>query len=173
MELRRAAMADLPQLKKMYQGIVRRMEENGLFIWDDCYPCAFLEEDIKQERLYLLSQGDTFVSAFALCNENAGESAVKWKDSGAKAVYLDRLGVNAAYTGQGIGGLTLTKAQETAWSLRAVYLRLFVVDINAPAIGLYEKHGFVRAAGQFDERIDASCTLREWGYEIPLSLAYR
>ena len=168
MEFRRAVMQDLPQLKEMYRGIVKEMEKNGLSIWDDVYPCEFLEEDIRKERLYLLLQENAPVSAFALCAENAGEDAVAWEDPWARAVYLDRLGVNAACARQGIGGLALVKAKEAAKAMGAVYLRLFVVDTNAPAIGLYEKHGFTRTAGYFDEVIDASCTLREYGYERKL-----
>lgn len=55
------------------------------------------------------------LSAFALCDSNSGANAVEWKDCSGKALYIDRLGVK--------------------------YLRLFVVDINTPAIQLYTKNG--------------------------------
>ena len=47
----------------------------------------------------------------------------------------------------------------------AKYLRLFVVDINQPAINLYIKNGFKRAEGIYDEIIDHNLTLHEYGFE--------
>lgn len=47
----------------------------------------------------------------------------------------------------------------------AAYLRLFVVDINIPAIKLYEKNGFKRAEGIYDLKVDDDRVLQEFGYE--------
>jgi ribosomal protein S18 acetylase RimI-like enzyme len=62
----------------------------------------------------------------------------------------------------------LAKAREVAKTLGAEYLRLFVVDINEPAIRLYTKNGFTKAMGVYDEVIDDDLVLHEYGYEIPL-----
>lgn len=69
---------------------------------------------------------------------------VHWKDKSAKAMYIDRLGVNIRYAKKGTGSLTLSKAKEIVRMAGAEYLRLFVVDINEPAIRLYEKITFQR-----------------------------
>ena len=108
-------------------------------ICDDIYPCEFFEEDIKNNQLYILLNNEEIVSAFVLSNTNSGETAVKWNDNHAKAVYIDRLGVNVKYSKKGIGSLMLDKAKEIAKTLDAEFLRLFVVDINIPAIQLYTK----------------------------------
>lgn len=63
--------------------------------------------------------------------------------------------------------MMLTKARETAKTQGADSLRLFVVDINTPAINLY-KNGFTRASGIYDEVIDEEITLHEFGYEVKL-----
>lgn len=47
----------------------------------------------------------------------------------------------------------------------AEYLRLFVVDINEPAINLYVKNGFKKAEGVYDEVIDDDLVLHEYGFE--------
>ncbi len=57
--------------------------------------------------------------------ENAGVNMIEWKNNQANALYLDRFGVNVNY------------------------LCLFVVDINSPAIELYQKLGFIRAEAGF------------------------
>lgn len=139
MDFRQAVMQDLPQLKDMYKQIIENMNEQNIHIWDDIYPCEFFEEDIKNNQLYTLLNNEEIVSAFVLSNTNLGETAVEWNDKNAKAVYIDRLGVNVKYSRKGIGSLMLDKAKEIAKTLDAEYLRLFVVDINIPAIQLYTK----------------------------------
>ena len=168
MEYRPAVIQDLPQIKEVFQDIIKSMEDGGIPIWDEVYPCEFFEDDIKENRLYLMTEGEEILSAFALCESNSGEAHITWEDKHAKALYLDRLGVNARRARQGIGGSTLIKAEETAKALGAEYLRLFVVDSNLPAIALYEKSGFTRAKGSYDEVIDEDYILHEYGYEKKL-----
>jgi ribosomal protein S18 acetylase RimI-like enzyme len=168
MDFRLAVMRDLPQIKVVYQDIIQNMSNNQIEIWDDIYPCEFFEEDIKNEQLYVLYDNDEIVSAFVLCSTNSGEKSVKWQNNAGKALYVDRLGVNVNYTGKGVGSYMITKAKETAKTLGAEYLRLFVVDINEPAVRLYTKNGFTKATGVYDEVIDDELILHEYGYEILL-----
>lgn len=168
MKFRLAVLSDLTQLKQIYIEIIQHMNENQIPIWDDIYPCEFFEEDIRQNRLYLLTEHTEIIAAFALCSSHSGEHHVTWKKPGGKTLYLDRLGINARYMGTGIGSLMLEKAKETARALGADFLRLFVVDINKPAIRLYQKNGFQQADGFFEETIDEDFTLHEFGYEISL-----
>ena len=106
------------------------------------------------------------VAAFPLCDTNIGENAVEWNDNHAKAIYIDRLAVNIKYSKKGIGSLMLAKAKEIARALDVKYLRLFVVDINEPAIQLYHKNNFLKAKGIYDEVFDDGFVLHEFGYEI-------
>ena len=39
------------------------------------------------------------------------------------------------------------------------------MDCNTPALRLYEKSGFVRRPGVYDEVIDETLVLHEYGYE--------
>lgn len=168
MDFRLAVIQDLPQVKSMYMDIVASMNKNQILIWDEVYPCDFFEDDIKNNRLYLLLENAKIVSAFVLCDSNSGENHVKWENCSGKAGYLERLGVNTGCSGKGIGSLTLTKAKETAKALGYEYLRLFVAERNVPAIGLYMKNGFTRADGFYHEVIDETCILHEYGYEVRL-----
>lgn len=168
MDFRLAVMQDLSQLKDMYKQIVKNMNEQDIQVWDDIYPCEFFEEDIKNNQLYVLLNNSEIVSAFVLCNANSGENTVKWNDNHAKVLYVGRLGVNIKYSKKGIGSLMLNKAKEIAKTFGAEYLRLFVVDINKPAIQFYIKNGFVKADGVYDEIFDDGFVLHEYGYEIKL-----
>lgn len=168
MDFRLAVMDDLSQIKIVYKEIIKIMDDNQIQIWDDIYPCNFFEEDIKNNRLYILLNNNEVVSAFVLCDNNEGEKSVEWKCDCGKVLYLDRLGVNVNYSRKGIGSLMLIKAKEIAKKLGAEYLRLFVVDINEPAIGLYIKNGFTRVPGIYEEVIDDDLVLYEYGYEVEL-----
>lgn len=183
MMFRTANIQDLPNIKHTFGFIVKHMQDNHLNIWDDVYPSAFFEDDIRNNRLYVMLEeaqeravetnfaettSAPIVSAFALCDSDEGENTMTWKDCHANALYLDRLGVNVTYSRKGIGSLMLEKAKETAKALGAEYLRLFVVDENLPAIRLYEKNGFEKVEGVYYKPLDETDILREYGYEIKL-----
>ena len=126
MDVRPAYMGELPELKAMFREITDHMNHSNVRIWDEIYPCAFLEEDIRAGRLYILKNGDDIAAAFALCESHEGEPFVKWEN--------------------------------------AEYLRLFVVDINEPAVHLYRENGFAQAEGIYEEKFD-DFVLREYGFE--------
>lgn len=168
MKFRLSTLSDLPQLKRVYRDIVQDMDDKDIRIWDDIYPCEFLEEDIRKNQLYVLTDKDEIVSAFALTKTNSGESSVEWTNESSKVYYLDRLGVNKEYSNKGIGSYMLDKAKDVSKSLGAEYLRLFVVDVNEPAIRLYLKNGFEKVDGIYEEKFDDGFILREFGYEIKL-----
>lgn len=166
MKLRLANKQDLPQLKTMYKDIVENMNKNKITIWDDVYPSIFFESDILNKQLYVLEDDSVIVSAFCLCDDNI--DSIQWKEPAAKALYIQRLGVNVLYMQKGIGSKTLDEAKEIARKLNYNYLRLLVVDFNYPAINLYLKNGFVKKEGVHSEIIDEETILYEHGYEIEL-----
>ena len=168
MNLRIASMGDLPQLKEIYTKIICNMNKNNIQIWDEVYPCDFFQGDIENHCLYVLEDNNEIVSAFTLCDSNAGEDFVQWENKSDKALYIDRFGVNVNYLGKGIGGLMLDKANSIAKSCGAKYLRLFVVDINTPAINLYVNNKFKKVNGIYDQVIDKDFILHEFGFEKKL-----
>lgn len=126
------------------------------------------ENDIKNGQLYVLIDKNEIISAFVLSNINAGAKKVQWNKDLGKSIYLDRLGVNIKYVNKGIGTLMIKKAKKIAKSKGFDHLRLFVIDINISAIKLYEKNGFTKAEGIYDEVFDDGFVLHEHGYEIEI-----
>ncbi len=165
MLIRKGELKDLAALKSMFGEIVADMEKRGIAIWDDYYPFEFLEEDIKRGELYLAEDGNNILSSFTLTEVCEGSECILWKTSAAKALYLDRFGVNVSFQHRGIASLMLKEAINLA-SSKAETLRLFVVDCNTPAIKLYEKSGFERCDGYYDLHIDDDTILREFGFEF-------
>lgn len=169
MELKLAGIDDLPQIKSIYKKIVNHMNENNISIWDEIYPSEFFYEDIRNNHLYILVEEHDIVAVFALCESSSGENNVVWENKYAKGLYIDRFGVNVNYLRRGIGSKMLNKAAELARDKGVEYLRLFVVDINEPAIQLYLKNGFKRVEGIYNEIIDDELVLREYGFEKRIS----
>ena len=95
--LRKAAGSDLAELKAMYGRIIEKMNADGIAIWDDFYPCELFENDIRDQQLYVLTDGGTIVSAFTLLDDISGSSSVEWQLSSERPIYLDRFGVNTEY----------------------------------------------------------------------------
>jgi len=166
MIFRLAEKNDLPLLKTMYKEIIDNMNRNNIQIWDEVYPCEFFQNDIDYQRLYLLVDDD-IAAAFALSESNDGEGHLIWNNPKAKALYIDRFGVNVNYSRLGLGEQMLKNAISLAKQKNAEYLRLLVVDINKPAINLYLKNGFQQVDGIYEERID-DFVLREYGFELEI-----
>lgn len=67
---------------------------------------------------------------------------------------------------KGIGSIMLDHAITLTKEKNTKYLRLFVVDINKPAINLYIKNGFRQVDVVYEEKLDDDYVLREYGFEI-------
>jgi len=168
MKTRLARTEDLPQITEMFRRIVESMKRGGVDIWNEHYPFECFEDDIEAGELYLMEDESGIASVFAICKDNDGADFVRWAEPDAAALYFDRFGVNADRQRQGIGRISLDSVARLAKEAGAKYLRLFVVDVNHPAIALYEACSFCRAGGVFEEKINDHITLREYGYELKL-----
>ncbi len=169
MNVRKAKMSDLSAVKDMYNEVVEDMLKKGISIWDEVFPCDFLEQDIKTNSLYIMENacGD-IVWSFALYKTNNASLSITWIED-KPAMYLSRLAVNVKYLHQGFALHAIDEARKQTKNNLCEYLRLFVVDSNFPAIKLYQKYGFVRGKGSYIEVVDETLSLLEYGYEIAVN----
>ena len=168
MTVRSALPSDLPRLNEMFTAIVAHMDRTGVPIWNEFYPFDYFEEDIENGAMYVLEDIGVITAAFSLCRECEGAAHVTWEHTGEPVLYFDRFGVSTEHRRMGVGRQAMACAEVLAREMGAACLRLFVVDINLPAISFYESCGYTRAAGYYDEVINEHTTLREYGYEKPL-----
>lgn len=169
MLFRLATNEDLNDIKSVYLRIMEDINDTNLCMWDEDYPISCFEEDIDNKCLHILTDGEAIAGAVAICESGECDEKMRWKDIGAKALYLFRLGVNVNYKGKGIGNILVQEAMKSIKKRGVEYLRLFVVIDNLPAIKLYERNGFRRVDGIFEELIDENRVLREYGYEIAIN----
>ncbi len=167
MNLRHATEKDLPALHTLFTDITRKLDSEGICIWDEIYPdCAF-PVDIKRESLFVLEENGRLISAFALCEPQKDEGSIVWENPVANGIYLFRFGVSPDFLKKGIGTYMLKEAKRIAKERGGEYLRLLVVDYNIPAIRFYEKNGHKKAYGYYVKDQDG-LILKEYGYEINL-----
>ncbi len=167
MNLRIATEKDLPLIHKLFADITRKLDSEGICIWDEVYPdCAF-PDDIKRKSLFVLEEEEKLISAFALCEPMDDEGSIVWENSTAKGVYLFRFGVSPDCLNKGIGTYMLKEAERIARDRGGEYIRLLVVDYNTPAIKFYEKNGYRKAEGHYVKDQDG-LILKEYGYELKL-----
>ena len=168
MNIRLAEFNDLENIKSVFRKITDDMREKCGEIWNEYYPCELFEDDIKAGALYIAEEKGEIVSALALYTVNPAEKFIQWTDMKKEALYIDRFGVNTDFQRQGVGFKMLDFALDKAREKGIKYLRLFVVDRNYPAIGLYEKYGFKRMNGVYNEPIKEDVVYTEFGYELEI-----
>lgn len=167
MEFHLAVPMDLDELELLYRRVVQWMRENGFPIWDDVYPSALLPEDIAGKQLWIGGEDGKIVCAFALTNALNGADDVAWRFSGVRPLYLCRLAVLPEAMRRGCGAEAVRTAAAIARQGGADTLRLFVADSNLPALRFYQKNGWLRADGEFNDPTPGA-PLREYGFECPL-----
>lgn len=170
MNFRLAEMADLDRLKAVFEKIIEKMNAENGRIWDDEYPCGCFEDDIKNRRLYVLTEEGIILSAFALWELAPGDerNSLVWESDPAKAIYFGRFGVNVDCRKSGVGSVMLKNAVATARDKGAEYMRVFVAENNKPAQSFYLKNGFEKTDVIYDEALDENFILRQFGFEIKL-----
>lgn len=167
MNFRKGKTEDIIKINKIYEKIIENMVNQGIDIWKIFNPCNFFEEDIKNERLYLLEdeEKDEIAGAFVVFNETKGAKYINWSNN-EKAIYLSRLGVNPEYQNKGIGKKLIEKSKEIAKEKNAKSVRLLVVDINVPAYQFYKKNNFTKAEGIYYDKVNEETTFTEYGLEL-------
>ena len=169
MNLRLAKKEDLHQLKEMFTLIVNEMNKNSIHIWNEDYPFEEFENDIKNYRLYVLTNDDIICAAFAMFDEIDGSNLFEWESNKSKVMYIGRFGVNAKFLRKGIGTKSIKCAKEICKLKGAKYLRLTVAEENLPAISLYVKNGFKKVNGLYKEYSQLlGKIIKEIGFEIKI-----
>ncbi len=171
MTFRLATEKDLPALETMYKDIADNLTKNNIKIyWSKFYPYEEIEEiDIKNKTFYVLEENGKIVGGINLSTTHEKANQISWKHQTENTIYISKLGVNIKNLKQGVGSKLINHAKQIAKKQDAEVLRLFVVNINTPAIKLYEKNGFERTNGTTKEHLEFhGVTLTEFGYELKI-----
>lgn len=143
---RRATINELDEVNNILIKIKKHMNETNLNQWDEIYPTeSILENDIKNNELYVLLQNNIIVS-FIVLNENQEElyKVGKWQYTSDKIAVIHRLCVNPEVQNKGLGRKILALSEEFLKSSGYMSIRLDAFTKNSHALNLYTKSGYTK-----------------------------
>ena len=164
--LRRATAADAPRLHEIVTAAGRAMAEQGFDNWLSPDVAGRLVEDIATREVYLIADigGAASVATFTLgATARRPYSPEPWREPAATALYLNRLAVDPALQGGGIGGWCLDQIERLARERGARAIRCDVLSANARLCRLYERFGYEARGERSHSGWDFTC------YELVMS----
>ena len=144
---RKATPEDLEEIWTFTSAAAIKMQEQGIFQWDECYPMKEdFQEDINKSQLYVGMIDGRIAVVYALnqeCEEDYKNG--DWKYLSGPFYFLHRLCVNPAFQNQGIGKAAMLHMEKESKAMGARGIRLDVFQGNPYSLRLYEGMGYTRA----------------------------
>ena len=134
---------DIPEIVNIYYSLIGTP---GCTWEPDCPYSEWAEEDINNQRLYILKK-DTKIVAVASMGDYDELDDLQW--SLKNPCELLRIGVLAPLRNQGIGTIILQHIIRTAKEKGYDGIRFIVSKTNPAALALYDKNGFEKCGEVF------------------------
>ncbi len=137
-----ASKEDLEVVMGIYATCTRKMNENGLYNWDDTYPDrGTIVQNIVDGSLYLLKE-DSIRGVVCLDENQPTEYEEKdWKLSSGY-VCVHRLAINPGFQKQGLAYKAMNDVENWAKDKGYSHIRLDAFAENIGARNLYTKLGY-------------------------------
>lgn len=146
MRFRIADREDLEEIYAFVRDAVKRMEEQGIYQWDEFYPVYDdFAEDAENGQLYVGVQDARLAVVFAVnreCDEAYRNGSWSCSDDGFCVIH--RLCVNPTFQNQGVAKKALEYAEKQALQKGFQSVRLDVFSENPFAVRLYTGAGYER-----------------------------
>ncbi len=147
-EIIKASREHAAGVTRMIRACTQMLRREGIFQWDDMYPCLeVVEADAREGSLYIAVEDGVCRGAVTL-NE-AQEDAyrrVRWRGP-EPVLVVHRLCVDPASQGRGIAGHLMDFAEMLAVQRGFAGIRLDAYSGNPRAVNLYSRRGY-RMAGE-------------------------
>jgi len=148
LHIRSATFSDLPQITELFDISRKTMSEQGIDQWQDGYPFREdIENDIVNNRAYVLYSDDTLVGYFAYTTgkedvyENMTEGSFR-EEKQYRYSSVHRVAITPERRGHGYGTLIFDYAVKLAHIDHALSLRCDTHEDNRPMRALLSKCGF-------------------------------
>jgi GNAT superfamily N-acetyltransferase len=147
--LRRATLADAPALHALLAAAGEALARQGFANWLPPYPLARLTSDVAARDVYVVYPVHEREAPAPLATFTLGRDPVRpydpapWPRPDAPALYLNRLAVDPARQGRGVGAWCLARIDALARDAGVVALRADVLAANTALCAFYERHGWV------------------------------
>ena len=144
MRIRQAYQDDLLKAKKLTETCAVRMQQLGIFQWNEHYPSLEkLQQDIDHKELYVLEENDHIFGIIVLSETMDEEYIdVSWLTPSEKNLYIHHLATHPDSWGKGYGQKLMDFAEEFARKLDFTSIRLDTFSLNKRNQKFYEARGY-------------------------------
>lgn len=144
--IRKARLSDLASIKNLTEACAIKMQEKGIFQWNEHYPSMeIFESDIESEELYVLEENGRLQGIIVLSPQMDEEYIpIKWLTENGKNLYVHRLATNPETWGKGHGRKLMDFAEDFARENGYVSVRLDTFSQNLRNQKFYEARGYQR-----------------------------
>jgi GNAT superfamily N-acetyltransferase len=146
MNIRLAALNDIPQIMQIVIDVVPLMIASGNLQWDNTYPNPeVFERDISLGQLWVADIEGRIAGVAAITTDQEAEYAEVGWDISETAIVTHRLAVSPHYRGRGIAEALLMQAELEAVRLGIQKLRIDTNTHNQATQKLFPKLGYIYA----------------------------
>ncbi|WP_263367704.1 GNAT family N-acetyltransferase [Edaphobacter bradus] len=146
MQIRLAALEDLPALMALVRKVVPLMRAVGNLQWDESYPnVEVFTRDIELVQLWMAEIDGSVAGVAAVTTDQEPEYAQVGWDIEEPAVVVHRLAVHPDFRGAGVAQALLQQAERVAVERGISVLRIDTNTQNEATQRLFPKLGYVLA----------------------------
>ena len=142
--IRRAKISEIPDILTITQACAKKMQENGIFQWNECYPSkeAF-QKDIERGELFVVEEKNTVQGTIVISTLMDEEyKPIQWLTPNGNSVYIHRLSVHPNLQGKGLAQQMMDFAENHAREHGFVSVRLDTFSQNKRNQRFYEQRGY-------------------------------
>ena len=142
--IRRAKISEIPDILTITQACAKKMQENGIFQWNECYPSkeAF-QKDIDRGELFVMEEKNTVQGTIVISTVMDEEyKPIQWLTPNGNSVYIHRLSVHPNLQGKGLAQQMMDFAENHAREHGFVSVRLDTFSQNKRNQRFYEQRGY-------------------------------
>lgn len=143
---RKAHIEDVAEIWEILQHAIRRRKEDGSNQWQDGYPNpAVIENDIKKDAGFVLTEGDIFAGYCAIfINDEPAYADIEgqWLTNGDFVVF-HRIAVAESHLGKGLAKTILGAIEEFAKDRHIFSVKADTNFDNGAMLKIFEKMGYV------------------------------
>jgi GNAT superfamily N-acetyltransferase len=143
-DARRAGLDDVDTVARLLAAAGARLAADGFRNWDPPYPADRVRHDVEAREVWVVIEDDVPVATYTLARAPSRPyEPPPWPDPGMEGLYLNRLAVDPARQGSGVGGWCLAEVDARAAALDVRAVRCDVLRENAALRQFYERRGYV------------------------------
>lgn len=133
-----AQSSDLPEIYRLFEQAIQFQREKNYIGWNN-YDKEFIREDIRNQLLYRILNGEDTLGIFSLCYSDP----LIWREmEKSDAIYLHRIVLNREFRDIKLFSLLLDWALEHAGQKKLKHLRMDTWAGNEKLINYYKSYGF-------------------------------